>query len=112
MIDENDIKRIEGAVDRVVEKRLDDFGKTIGTRFDAFEKAVDTKFDDFAQIVNLSFADVQKELLLIHKRIDTLTSNVDHFIHLHQKVDQELTMMRARIERMEEQMQQLQARFA
>lgn len=90
MLDQQDIKTIEEAVGSVVDKRLDAFAATIA----------------------ISFNEIRQELVTIHKRIDILSSHVDGFIHLHQKLDQEMTMMHARLDRLEEQLKILQTRLA
>lgn len=90
MLEQQDLKQIEVVVDRVVEKRL----------------------DDVLTIVNQGFSDVQKSIEAVHKRVDTLYSLVDGFIALHQKLDQELTMLRSKVDRLEARIQQLEMQHA
>ncbi|GEM_PF-1805619 len=107
MLTQEDLQNIGGLID----KKFDDFALVIDKKFDVIDKRfddVDKKFDDFAFIVNQSFSDMQKQIAYTNQRVDKLYDNVDRFIHLHEKLDQELTMMRARIERLEEVVLKLQ----
>ncbi len=101
MIDENDLKIVKKAVKEVIEEN---FLPIIHESFSSSQKENTVLFSELRN-------DIREGVAILDKRIDNLCSHVDDFMHLHQKLDQELTMMRARIERMEEQMQQLQARF-
>ena len=104
MLEQQDLQQIRGIVQDVVgvtEKKLD--GR-IGT--------VDYNLDGFIAIVNQGFSDVQRSIEGTNKRIDKLYSLVDGFIALHQKLDQELTMLRAKIDRQEEEIQQIKVKLA
>lgn len=94
----------EKRMDKKMDERFDEFGK-------AMDKKMDEKLEGFAVIVNQGFSEVQKQLVLINQRIDKLYSAVDGFIVLHQKLDQELTMLRARMDRFEEQLQRIQTKL-
>lgn len=102
MLTQEDLQNIGGLID----KKFEDFSIGIDKRSNTI---VDRRFDEFAFIVNQGFSDMQKQNEYTNQRIDRLYDNVDRFIHLHEKLDQELTMMRARIERLEEMVLKLQA---
>lgn len=72
-----------------------------------------SSLDDFAGVVNRSLLETEKRLGAkidaVDQRIDKLYSLVDGFVSLHQKLDQELTMLRARMDRMEQEFKLLQS---
>ena len=105
ILTQDDLKNIGTLID----DKFTGFEKKVNDKFTNFEKKVDDKFIDFAFIVNQGFSETQKQIEQTNKRIDKLYDNVDRFIHLHEKLDQELTMMRARVERLEEIVRKLQA---
>ena len=105
MLDTNDVKVLEGAIERVVEKQLDVFGAVV-------DQKIEKQLDAFGAVMAVSFSEIRIEFANVHKRIDILTTHVDEFIHLYQKIDQEMTMVHARIDRLEEQIKLLQAHLA
>lgn len=78
----------------VTNQRIEEVNRNLGTRIEAVNHTLSSRIDETNQ------------------RIDRLTTAVDGFIVLYQKVDQEVVMLRSRIERLEETVQQLQLRLA
>lgn len=80
------------------------------------KKVISESLEDFAGVVNRSIKETEQHLTQrldgLDNRIDKLYSLVDGFVSLHQKLDQELTMLRARIERVEQDLQVLRARVS
>lgn len=118
MLEQQDIQQIG----QIVGEKLVGVEKNLGQRINAVDtrvavvdnkiSTVDFNFEGFIAIVNQGFADVQRAIEGTHKRIDKLYSMVDGFIALHQKLDQELTMLRAKVGRQEEEIQQIKMKLA
>ncbi|GEM_PF-6674740 len=75
-------------------------------------EAIEEKLADVLEITNQGFSDMQKSFEVTHGRVDKLYNLIDGFISLHQKLDQELTMLRSRIERQENEISKIKAKLA
>lgn len=90
MIEQKDLEQIRSVVGEVIEEKL----------------------ADVLEITNQGFSDMQKSFNGVNQRVDKLYSLVDGFIGLHQKLDQELTMLRSRIERQETEINKIKTKLA
>lgn len=90
MLEQNDFQQIRSIVKEVIEEKI----------------------SDVLEITNQGFSDMQKSFSGANQRIDKLYSLVDGFIGLHQKLDQELTMLRAKIDRQEDEIIKIKTKLA
>ena len=67
MLDTNDVKVLEGAIERVVEKQLDVFGAVV-------DQKIEKQLDAFGAVMAVSFSEIRIEFANVHKRIDIITT--------------------------------------
>lgn len=122
MLEKQDLQQIE----TIMDKKFDEFAVIVRHGFDETHQRIDstnqridevnqrlsTRIDDLTVTVRDGFEEVHHRINETNQRIDRLTTAVDGFIVLYQKVDQEIVMLRSRMDRMEETIQQLQAQLA
>lgn len=92
-------------LDQKFDRKLSNLDQKLNRKFDE-------KLDEVLMVVNQGFSEMQGQFRKMNDRIDTLYKMIDGFVHLHQKLDQELTMLRNRIDHLEEKLIAVQAKHA
>ncbi len=136
MLDQQDLQKIED----VFQKKIDDFAIDVNRGFSDVTDEISTVKHDLSagvsdvkmelsvvktevssvkselSVIKFELTDfketTQKNFELVNERIDKLYNLIDGFIQLHQKLDQELTMLRARVDRLEAEIQALRFKHA
>ena len=73
---------------------------------------IKNEITDFKFETKVNFEETRTEFVKTNERIDNLYTNVDGFIHMHQRLELELTAMRGYYQRLEERLAKLEATHA
>jgi len=91
-------------MDQEIKQEFENLAVMIQQGFEEAEK----KLELFKFETANNFEENRKDHTRINERIDRLYTNVDAFIHMHQKLDLELTALRGFYQRLEERLAKLE----